>query len=140
MGTCSFSWKKRIQPDNQYADKMDMPDTDDEHAWIGGIFYYNPKDTHTIVSKKIGMGTTINMATPAGKATALIKIIALLNIPICCVWVMLEEFTPISKSCLIFLNVLLHNRCCQPHHLHAGTLLVISVTASLRGRLIFFLF
>jgi len=41
------------------------------------------------------MGTTMNMATLGGKVLALIGIVSLLIIPISCVWIMMEEFTPI---------------------------------------------
>lgn len=95
---CAYMWKKKLALDSQYADKMDMPDNDNERAWIGGVFYYNPKDPHVMVSKKFGMGTTTNMATPAGKATIIIGLIALLSLPVCCIWVMLEEFTPITLT------------------------------------------
>ena len=95
---CGHIWNQKMKLNQQYADKMNMAYEDDENAWIGGIIYYNPKDSHTMVSQKFGMGTTTNMATPAGKATAFIGIISLLIIPISCVWVMMEEFTPISLS------------------------------------------
>lgn len=98
LGECGHVWKKKVRLDKQYADKMDMEDGDDENFWIGGILYYNPNDTHTMVNKKMGIGTTTNMATPAGKALVLISMIAILSIPVCCVWMMLEEFTPISLT------------------------------------------
>ena len=95
---CGFIWKKKLQLDEEYADKMDVADENDENAWIGGILYYNPKDPHTMVDKNFGIGTTVNMATPVGKTTTLIGILACLSIPILCVWMMMEEFTPISLS------------------------------------------
>ena len=44
------------------------------------------------------MGTTVNLATPVGKANIGITLLTLLSIPIFCVYIMLEEFAPISLS------------------------------------------
>lgn len=40
---------------------------DEDDAWLGGIFYYNPSDRRFIVSKRLGLGTTVNLGTTAGK-------------------------------------------------------------------------
>lgn len=98
LAICAYIWEKKIRLDKQYEDKRNLPEEDDEDAWIGGILYYNPRDSHTMVNKKFGIGTTTNMATPAGKATCIIGLLALLILPVCCVWMMMEEFTPIQLS------------------------------------------
>jgi uncharacterized membrane protein len=41
--------------------------TDDDGYWINGSTYYNPDDQSVMVPKRIGIGTTVNMATRAGK-------------------------------------------------------------------------
>jgi hypothetical protein len=41
--------------------------TDDDEYWINGSTYYNPNDQSVMVPKRIGIGTTVNMATRAGK-------------------------------------------------------------------------
>lgn len=41
--------------------------TDDDEYWINGLTYYNPSDQSVMVPKRIGIGTTVNMATRAGK-------------------------------------------------------------------------
>lgn len=88
----------RIKKINEsYESRRDLIDIDyDDDQWIGGIAYYNPNDNHTLVEARIGVGTTINMATPLGKGLLIISIIALLSIPLSCVWVIMEEFTPID--------------------------------------------
>jgi len=48
-----------------------------------------------MVDKKVGIGTTVNMASKAGKATMLFTALVFLTIPILCAWVIAEEFTPI---------------------------------------------
>ncbi len=95
---CGYMWNQKLKLDRQYQNKMDLTNDNDEKFWIGGMFYYNPKDSHTIVSKKFGIGTTYNMATNTGKVMTLIGAVAILSIPILCIWVMLEEFTPISLT------------------------------------------
>lgn len=82
-----------------YEGKREENFTDDDDAWLGGIVYYNKKDKRTMVTKRVGIGTTMNLATPAGKLWNGIGIaVLLIVVPICCVWMMLEEFTPIQLS------------------------------------------
>lgn len=95
---CIYLWNRKNTLDKQYEDKMDIPDDNDENAWIGGILYYNPRDSHVMVNKKYGIGTTVNLATPVGKGNIVFIALVLLSIPVLCVWIMLEEFTPISLS------------------------------------------
>lgn len=71
---------------------------DDDRYWIWGLIYNNPKDKHTMVSQRVGMGTTINLATKAGKIWWVLTVIAMLLVPVLCGWVIFEEFTPISLS------------------------------------------
>jgi hypothetical protein len=40
---------------------------DDDDYWKDGIWYNNPSDSNTEVEKRIGIGTTLNMATTFGK-------------------------------------------------------------------------
>ncbi len=73
-------------------------DSDDDRYWICGLLYNNPKDKHTMVSQRVGMGTTINVATKAGKIWWAVTVIVMLSVPVLCGWVIFEEFTPISLS------------------------------------------
>ena len=68
---------------------------DDDSNWIYGMIYYNPNDKHTTVDKRVGMGATVNMATPAGKWFIGLAVFSILIIPVMCIWLMFEEFTPI---------------------------------------------
>lgn len=69
-------------------------DADNDNYWIWGMFYNNPNDKRTMVEKRFGAGTTCNMATPVGKITIIVAILALLIIPVSCVALILEDFTP----------------------------------------------
>lgn len=40
---------------------------DEDDAWLGGVLYYNPSDNRTMVAKRLGIGTTVNLATKGGK-------------------------------------------------------------------------
>ncbi|MFF2910378.1 DUF5808 domain-containing protein [Paenibacillus sp. NPDC057934] len=42
--------------------------TDDDEYWINGTTYNNPSDSSLMVPKRIGIGTTINIGTKAGKS------------------------------------------------------------------------
>lgn len=75
-------------------EKHEEQEEDDDY-WIWGSIYYNPDDTHSMVEKRVGTGTTINLATGLGKGIAFISIISILLIPVMCVWMLVEEFTPV---------------------------------------------
>ena len=67
-------------------------------AVLGARFHgINKKlsDFNIIVFYGVGFGTTVNMVSKAGKGTILFIILALLMLPLVCVWVIAEEFTPI---------------------------------------------
>ena len=40
---------------------------DEDDAWLGGILYYDPADKRFMVSKRVGLGSTVNLGTLAGK-------------------------------------------------------------------------
>lgn len=71
----------------------------DDDAWIGGVIYYNKKDKRTTVTQRIGIGTTTNLATTTGKVFDMIGLVTLLIvIPFCCIWLLLEEYTPLQLA------------------------------------------
>lgn len=91
--------KRLYAVDACYEEKREDIFDDDDAAWICGIIYYNKKDKRTMVPKRLGIGTTTNMATPLGMFWNIISIVVMvLVIPGCCIWMMLEEFTPIKLS------------------------------------------
>lgn len=88
--------KKKQRLDETYREYMDIVLPDDDDNWIWGMCYYNPKDKHSMVEKRVGIGTTINMASFAGKALAVFCGVWILAIPVIDVWMVLTEFTPIQ--------------------------------------------
>lgn len=70
--------------------------TEDEKNWIWGMFYYNPQDKNFMVNKRVGVGTTCNLATTGGKVLTGIGLGAiLLSVAVCAVLIW-DEFTPVS--------------------------------------------
>lgn len=81
-------------------DKMCLAGSvDDDDCWLGGVCYYNPGDKRVMVEKRFGVGTTMNMATAAGKATGVFLLAVLLGTLVLCAWLMRLEFTPIHLAC-----------------------------------------
>ncbi len=54
------------QVENRYARDTELELQDDDDYWILGMFYYNKNDTRLNVEKRLGYGSTVNMAHPAG--------------------------------------------------------------------------
>ena len=71
---------------------------DDDRYWMWGLVYNNPKDKHTMVSQRVGMGTTINVATKAGKVWWGVTLIVMLSMPVLLGWLIFEEFTLVNTS------------------------------------------
>lgn len=98
LGIMVWCFVKIRKLDASYEEQRDIVAADDDDMWIWGMFYYNKSDRHTMVNKRVGVGTTINMATTAGKVYTLIGLAGLLVIPFCCIWVIMEEFTPMKLA------------------------------------------
>lgn len=91
--------KKFRAIEKRYEAERDLTlELDDDCYWIWGIFYYNSADRHSIVNQRVGVGTTMNLATPFGKGLTIFGALVLLWLPLVCIWVIFEEFTPISLS------------------------------------------
>lgn len=90
--------KKKNVIDVAYQDKMDLAQADDDDYWIWGMIYSNPKDKHFMVEKRIGVGTTVNVATSGGKAFIFFVAATLLSVPLLCIYLLFLEFTPIHLS------------------------------------------
>ena len=88
--------KKFKNIEKRYASSFDPAfKTNEDEAWIFGLFYYNPKNKSSIVERRAGIGTSVNMATGLGKGLTIFSIIAMLSIPFISIFMIMEEFTPI---------------------------------------------
>lgn len=89
--------KKKASLDKTYEAKRNrVTSEDNDENWIWGMLYYNPRDKHSMVEKRVGVGTSVNMATPVGKGFIIFAALSLLSLPIISIWVIMLEFTPIQ--------------------------------------------
>ena len=52
---------------------------DEDDVWLLGSLYYNPADTRVMVAKRLGLGTTVNLATPIGKLTIAFLVVVIVS-------------------------------------------------------------
>lgn len=67
------------QVESRYERDTELELQDDDDNWILGMFYYNKNDTRLNVEKRLGYGSTINMAHPAGKVISIITVLLLIG-------------------------------------------------------------
>lgn len=83
--------------EGRYENKIDpLLNEDDDDHWIWGMFYYNKAEKRTLLEARIGYGTTTNMATPVGRGLTIFAAVAILSVPIVCIWMIFIEFTPLK--------------------------------------------
>ncbi len=92
IAVCVSRMKKVEQT---YRVKTDIVMDDDEY-WIGGMFYYNPSDKRLNIEKRVGVGSTVNMAHPVGKVLGVIGALSIVASLLMVVWIGMLEATPIS--------------------------------------------
>lgn len=68
---------------------------DEDDLWLGGMFYYNPNDSHVIVNNRVGTGTTFNMATKTGKCVTIGAVLMILGSALLCGFIGWEDRSPI---------------------------------------------
>lgn len=62
---------RRVQKNLEAINRKPILADDDDYwkdSWFAGAVYCNPDDHSTTVEKRLGIGTTMNLATPKGKA------------------------------------------------------------------------
>lgn len=86
----------RLKEDNhwQFSSGETGADAEDRY-WKWGMIYRNPNDPHGIVTTRMGCGTTVNMAKSWAKVLTAAGLACLLLVPVLCIWMIAEEFTPI---------------------------------------------
>ncbi|MDO5712859.1 MAG: DUF1648 domain-containing protein [Tissierellia bacterium] len=63
-----------------FGEEDDAFEDEDDYWYLGGTVYYNPDDPAMIIPKRVGIGTTINAGTRAGKIVYAITVIVLLGL------------------------------------------------------------
>lgn len=93
-----YVWNRVLKVENHYGRQRDLPVEDDDDNWIWGMFYYNKSDRHVMVSRRVGIGTTMNLATPFGMGFTVFGLACIAAMPLMCVWLVMEEFTPLQLA------------------------------------------
>ena len=73
------------QVESRYTRDTELELIDDDDAWILGMFYYNKNDTRLNVEKRLGFGSTINLAHPAGMVIGVISALIIIGSFIVCI-------------------------------------------------------
>lgn len=55
---------------------------DEDDYWLGGLFYYNPNDSHIMANMRTGTGSTFNLATKTGKFVTAVSLVLVLLVPV----------------------------------------------------------
>ena len=80
----------------KYTETSEFQVEEDDH-WIYGMFYYNRNDSRFMVNKRVGIGTTVNMAKTSAKVfTGVILAGTLALLLWAAGFVLLEDFATIS--------------------------------------------
>ncbi len=79
--------------------EIDIPIDDDDDNWIFGMIYYNPNDMRLNVEKRTGVGSTINMARPAGKFITVFILLCILETFVAMGYIGAFISTPFEVKC-----------------------------------------
>ena len=69
---------------------------DDDDKWLGGFLYYNPDDHNAIINSRIGLNSTVNLASGLGKFMIVISVLLLLGLPFMGMGLDQMNYQPIS--------------------------------------------
>lgn len=67
---------------------------DEDDAWLLGMFYYNPADPRMMVAKRLGVGTSMNLATRGGQILLLASGVLLVGCLFVGPWMGIMETLP----------------------------------------------
>ena len=79
----------------RYKKEMTIVEDEDDH-WIGGVLYYNPNNKRLNISKRVGVGTTFNLAHPVGKLAGVLICITFLVMMASLIYLGMAEATPLK--------------------------------------------
>lgn len=71
---------------------------DEDDRWLWGLLYYNPHDRRCVVNKRVGMGTTINLARRSMQILTGFCLLLLLSCPLWGVWAIAMERAPVELT------------------------------------------
>lgn len=91
----SAEFKVRLAQQQFSIQTDDSLTIDEDCYWIYGLIYYNPNNKHLLVEKRVGLGTDMNCAKPAGKIIAVIIALVMLAMPLSAIGLIQSEFSPL---------------------------------------------
>ena len=74
------------------------PPPDDDSHWLWGMFYDNPNDSRLLMNARTGVGTTVNLARPAGRLLLGLAVLLLLCCPLSGVYLIRMEAAEVRLS------------------------------------------
>ena len=77
MAGLFFNAKRQKQIEKRYKKETSV-EIDDDDNWLLGQIYYNPDDRRLNITKRVGIGSTINLAHPVGKVIAAISVMLII--------------------------------------------------------------
>lgn len=69
----------RLRRTQEHLTKGAQALADEDDVWLLGSLYYNPADPRVMVAKRLGLGSTVNLATPVGKWTIAILVVIMVG-------------------------------------------------------------
>ena len=89
--------KRQKQIEKRYKKETSV-EIDDDDNWILGQIYYNPDDKRLNITKRFGVGTTVNMAHPVGKIIGVLAILLVIFTFVELIYVGILSQTPMVLS------------------------------------------
>ena len=94
--TGGFFFLRRQRLIEKRYKKETSVEIDDDDNWILGQIYYNPEDKRLSIDKRVGVGTTVNMAHPVGKVIGILTILLVIFIFLELIYVGILGQTPME--------------------------------------------
>ena len=91
-----FYYGKRQKEIEKRYKKETSVEVDDDDNWILGQIYYNPDDKRLNITKRVGVGSTVNMAHPVGKIIGIVSVILVIFTFIMLIYVGVLSKTPME--------------------------------------------
>ena len=89
--------KRQKQIEKRYKKETSV-EIDDDDNWILGQIYYNPDDKRLNITKRVGVGSTVNMAHPVGKMIGVFAILLVIFTFVELIYVGILSQTPMVLS------------------------------------------
>ncbi|MBP3234672.1 MAG: hypothetical protein J6M65_09650, partial [Eubacterium sp.] len=90
-----FFFRRQRLIEKRYKKETSV-EIDDDDNWILGQIYYNPEDKRLSIDKRVGVGTTVNMAHPVGKLIGVLSILLVIFVFMGIIYIGILSQTPME--------------------------------------------